>query len=176
VGWTIKPVYGLLSDFFPFVGYQRKGYLLFMSAVGASSWLTLAAFPPNYMLALLFLTLCAATLAFCDVMTDALMVEVGRPLELTGSFQAMQWASISLAFTLAQLAGGYLAAHVTPRMVFLLSAAFPLVTFLLRDSSKNRTIVSRPGCTKLRGPLANGSLTSTMDRRGVLFLWNFSPS
>jgi hypothetical protein len=52
VGWTIKPVYGLLSDFFPFAGYQRKGYLLLMSAVGASSWLTLAAFPPHMVLTL----------------------------------------------------------------------------------------------------------------------------
>src|SRR5262249_21200080 len=101
VGWTVKPLYGLLSDFFPLAGYQRKGYLLLMSALGTASWLTLALFPPDYSLVLILLTLCAATLAFCDVMTDALMVEVGRPLGLTGSFQSIQWAAISLAFTLA---------------------------------------------------------------------------
>ncbi|MBI3796393.1 MAG: hypothetical protein HY268_05395, partial [Deltaproteobacteria bacterium] len=97
LGWMIKPVYGLLSDFLPLAGYQRKGYLVLMSALGTASWLTLAFFPAGYYLVLIFLTLCAATLAFCDVMTDALMVEVGQPLGLTGSFQAVQWASINLA-------------------------------------------------------------------------------
>lgn len=179
VGWTIKPVYGLLSDFFPLAGYQRKGYLLLMSAVGASSWLTLAAFPPNYLLALLFLTLCAATLAFCDVMTDALMVEVGQPLGLTGSFQAIQWASISLAFTLAQLAGGYFSAHAVPRMVFLLSAAFPLVTFLasLRLVQEPRTAVSRRSLYETREALRQAARAGPLwIVAGFLFLWNFSPS
>ena len=36
LGWMIKPVYGLLSDFFPLAGYQRKGYLLLMGGSGNS--------------------------------------------------------------------------------------------------------------------------------------------
>ncbi|MGH8009144.1 MAG: hypothetical protein ACREQ3_19330, partial [Candidatus Binatia bacterium] len=91
LGWTIKPLYGLISDFFPLAGYHRKSYLLLMSALGVASWCALAFFPPSYFSALFLLTFCAATLAFCDVMTDALMVETGRPLGLTGSFQAVQW-------------------------------------------------------------------------------------
>ncbi len=179
MGWTIKPLYGLLSDFFPFAGYQRKGYLLLMSAVGASSWATLVAFPPSYALALFFLTLCAATLAFCDVMTDALMVEVGRPLELTGSFQAIQWASISFAFTLAQLAGGYLSAHTVPRTVFLLSAFFPLATFLASLSfvQEPRASVSRRSLHDTREALWQAAGTRSLwIVAGFLFLWNFSPS
>jgi hypothetical protein len=128
LGWTIKPLYGLLSDFFPLAGYQRKGYLLLMSTLGTVSWLTLAFSPSHYYAVLILLTLCAATLAFCDVMADALMVEVGRPLGLTGSFQATQWAAISLAFTLAQVGGGYLSAHATAPTTFLLAAGFPLIT------------------------------------------------
>ena len=33
-------------------------------------------------------------LAFTDVLTDALMVENGRGLGLTGAFQSVQWAAI----------------------------------------------------------------------------------
>ncbi len=179
LGWTIKPLYGLLSDFFPLAGYQRKGYLLLMSTLGTGSWLVLAFSPPHYYAVLILLTLCAATLAFCDVMADALMVEVGQPLGLTGSFQAMQWASISLAFTLAQLSGGYLSAHATPQTTFLLSACFPLVTLigafgLVQEpqTSMNRESLRDTGAALW---LAAQSRTVWIVA-GFLFFWNFSPS
>ncbi len=179
IGWTIKPAYGLLSDFLPFAGYQRKSYLLLMSAVGVGSWLTLFAVPPSYAVALSFMTLCAATLAFCDVMTDALMVEVGQPLGLTGSFQAIQWASISFAFTLAQLAGGYLSAHVTPQIVFLCSAFFPLVTFVASFTlvREPKSMVSRRSLHDTREALWQAARSRSLWLvAGFLFLWNFSPS
>src|SRR3989442_15431341 len=35
IPWLIKPVYGLLSDFVPLLGYRRKSYLLLTSATAA---------------------------------------------------------------------------------------------------------------------------------------------
>jgi len=179
LGWTIKPLYGLLSDFFPLAGYQRKGYLLLMSTLGTVSWLTLA-FSPSYYYAVLFLlTLCAATLAFCDVMADALMVEVGRPLGLTGSFQAMQWAAISLAFTLAQVGGGYLSAYATTQTTFLLAASFPLITLigtfgLVREP---KTSLNRESLRDTSAALGAAARSRTVWLvAGFLFFWNFSPS
>src|SRR6185436_16073057 len=29
--WVVKPLYGLLSDFFPILGYRRKSYLLLLN-------------------------------------------------------------------------------------------------------------------------------------------------
>jgi len=179
VGWTIKPLYGLISDFFPLLGYHRKSYLLFMSVLGGSSWLALMLLPPRYATVLLLLTLCAATLAFCDVMIDALMVEVGRPLGLTGSFQAIQWAAISLAFTVAQFTGGYLSAHATPRIVFLLSAIFPLITFFasLGLVQEPQSSLTRHSLHDTREALWQaGSSRSLWIVAGFLFFWNFSPS
>jgi len=179
LGWAVKPVYGLLSDFFPLFGYQRKSYLLLMSTLGISSWLTLSLFPHRYEFVLILLMLCAATLAFCDVMTDALMVETGRPLGLTGSFQAVQWAAISFALVLAQLAGGYLSAHAAPASVFLLSGLFPLMTFLA-----TLVLVQEPSTTSSRAHAQATllSLEQAMRSRtlwlvaGFLFFWNFSPA
>lgn len=179
LGWTIKPLYGLLSDFFPLAGYQRKGYLLLMSTLGTASWLALFLFPPHYYSVLILLTLCAATLAFCDVMTDALMVETGRPLGLTGSFQAVQWASISLAFTLAQFAGGYLSAHATPQTVFLLSACFPLVTLAatLGLVQEPKTRLNRESLQDTGVSLWHAAQSRSLwVAAGFLFFWNFSPS
>ena len=179
LGWTIKPLYGLLSDLFPLAGFHRKSYLLLMSAVGTGSWLALFLFPPHYYTVLLLLMLCAATLAFCDVMIDALMVETGRPLGLTGSFQAIQWAAISLAFTLAQLGGGYLSTHVTPRTVFFLSACFPLVTFAvtLRVVQEPRTQLNRERVQDTGRSLWHAARSRTVwTVMGFLFFWNFTPS
>ena len=127
----------------------------------------------------MLLTLCAGTLAFCDVMTDALMVEVGRPLELTGSFQAVQWASISLAFTLAQFGGGYLSAHATAQTTFLLAACFPLVTLIgtLTLVREPKTRVNRESLRETGVALWQAAQSRTVwIVAGFLFFWNFSPS
>ncbi|MGE0680683.1 MAG: MFS transporter [Candidatus Binatia bacterium] len=179
LGWTIKPLYGLISDFFPLAGYQRKSYLLLMSALGTGSWFALTMLPSQYSTVLMLLTLCAATLAFCDVMVDALMVEVGRPLELTGSFQAIQWAAISLAFTVAQFVGGYLSTHATPQTVFLLSAGFPLVTFFasLALVQEPKSKLNRHSLHDTRVALRQAGRSRTLwIVAGFLFFWNFSPS
>jgi MFS family permease len=179
LGWTIKPLYGLLSDLFPLAGSQRKGYLLLMSTVGTASWLALSSVPSEYHFVLVFLTLCAATLAFCDVMIDALMVETGRPLGLTGSFQAVQWASISLAFTLAQFGGGYLSAYATPRTVFLLSALFPLTTMIatIRLAQEPKTTLNQDHLRATGLSLAQAARSRTLwVVAGFLFFWNLSPS
>jgi MFS family permease len=179
LGWMLKPLYGLLSDFVPFAHYQRKSYLLLMSTIGVTSWLALSLLPPRYESALALLTLCAATLAFCDVMIDALMVEVGGPLGLTGSIQAIQWASISVAFALAQFAGGYLAAHSAPHTVFLLSAAFPLLTCLgtLWFVQEPESVLSRQTLSDTRNSLQQATRSRSLWLvAGFLFFWNFSPS
>jgi predicted MFS family arabinose efflux permease len=179
LGWTCKPLYGLLSDFIPFAGYHRKSYLLFMSGLGMSGWLTLSLLSPHYVFLLAIFTLCATTLAFCDVMTDALMVEAGRPRGLTGQFQAVQWAAMSLALVLAQLGGGYLSMYATPHFVFLLVALFPTLTCLV-----TLWLVHEPPAARTRREMHATALSLKRVGQsrtlwmvaGFLFFWNFSPS
>lgn len=45
--WTIKPLYGFLSDGLPLFGYRRKSYLVGAGAVGTSAWLALATVVSN---------------------------------------------------------------------------------------------------------------------------------
>lgn len=179
LGWTFKPLYGLLSDFLPFAGSRRKSYLLFMSALSIGSWLTLSLFPPQYSLLLIVFTLCAAALAFCDVMTDALMIEAGRARGLTGHFQAVQWAAMSLALVVAQLGGGYLSMYVAPQTVFRLVAIFPAFTavvtlWLVREP------LAVPNWESVRITALSlkhaGQTRALWMVAGFLFCWNFSPS
>jgi predicted MFS family arabinose efflux permease len=112
VPWTIKPVFGLLSDFVPLFGSRRRNYLLLANASAAASLFILAFAPltPSHrwvMFALLLPTTMAIALG--DVIVDALMVERGQPLGLTGRFQSIQWAAANAALLLTGALGGYVA-------------------------------------------------------------------
>jgi hypothetical protein len=40
--WTVKPLFGLLSDGLPIFGYRRRPYLVLSGLLGAGAWLALA--------------------------------------------------------------------------------------------------------------------------------------
>ena len=112
VPWTIKPIFGLLSDFVPLFGSRRRNYLLLANGLAALSLLVLAFVPLSpgsqwMLLALLLPTTMAIALG--DVIVDALMVEKGQPLGLTGRFQSIQWAAANAALLLTGVLGGYVA-------------------------------------------------------------------
>src|SRR5438128_9532084 len=132
VPWLIKPVYGLLSDFVPLFGRRRKSYFLIMSALASASgvWLALSSEHSYWRLAGLY-TAMGFGLAFTDVLTDALMVENGRPRGLTGAFQSVQWACITVASVLVGVVGGRLAETRSLRAAFLLAACFPMISMLM---------------------------------------------
>ena len=76
-------------------------------AVAATAGLALSLLPAYtpWRMALL-LTAMGLGLAFTDVVVDALMVEHGQRWQLTGAFQAVQWASIETASVLVGVGGG----------------------------------------------------------------------
>ena len=84
-------------------------------------------------------TLMALGLAFTDVLTDAMMVEHGRPRGLTGAFQAVQWACITLASVLVGEIGGQMAETRSLRAAFLLAACFPLMSLSMGLSFARET-------------------------------------
>ena len=87
VPWLVKPVYGLLSDFVPLFGYRRRSYFIVTSALASLAAVAIVILPNGtayWPLAILF-TVMAFGLAFTDVITDAVMVENGRALNLTGA-------------------------------------------------------------------------------------------
>src|SRR6266702_6936507 len=132
VPWLIKPVYGLLSDFVPLFGYHRKSYLMLTSATAAAAGLLLGSTGEHsYSRMATFFTCMALGLAFTDVLVDALMVENGKPLGLTGAFQSVQWGAITTAAILVGVIGGYLAEHRLLPRAFFLGAFFPLISMLM---------------------------------------------
>ena len=155
VPWFIKPLYGLLSDFVPLFGRRRQSYFLLTSALAGCAGLLLAwgnwiatgeiwtfdvfGFTFTLVEGVALFTLMALGLAFTDVLTDAMMVESGRPLGLTGAFQSVQWACITLASVLVGEIGGQLAETRSLRAAFLLAACFPLMSLSMSVSFVRET-------------------------------------
>lgn len=179
IPWFIKPAYGLLSDFIPLFGRRRKSYLLVTCALAAAAGFTLATAVEHtyWALATLF-TLMAFGLAFNDVLIDALMIENGRPLGLTGAFQSVQWAAITTASVVVGVVGGHLASQRDLHTAFFVAACFPLVSFVMvalfvREAPAPADRAFRQTLRAVRHAVAERDVWLVA---GFILFWTFSPS
>jgi MFS family permease len=180
IPWLIKPVYGLISDFVPLFGQRRKSYLLLSSGMAAAMGLVLSMMGTyTYWGLAMFFTLMGLGLAFTDVLTDALMVENGQRLGLTGPFQAVQWAAISFASILVGIGGGWLAQQKLLSVTFMIATVFPVITLAMaifmitepRVDAGDRQF--RDTWAAIRGAIGSRTLWIVA---GFIFFYNFSPS
>ena len=178
--WVVKPVYGILSDSVPIFGRRRKSYFLITCTLATLAGLTLAMqATANYWSLALLIMLMGLGIAFNDVLTDAMMVENGKPLGLTGAFQAMQWGAINAATILVGLIGGYFAEHGNLRGAFLVASAFPLLAgvmgaiFIHEPPAKARGEELREAWVGIRTAVGDRTMWIVA---GFLFFWTFSPS
>src|SRR5262245_60505624 len=194
--WFMKPLYGLLSDFVPLFGRRRQSYFLLTSAMAALAGLALAwgnwiatgkiwtfdffgltTFTVVEGFAIFFVM--SLGLAFTDVLTDAMMVENGRPLGLTGAFQSVQWACITLATVLVGELGGQLAESRSLRAAFLLAACFPLMSlgmglaFVRETPARASRAAFLETWQAIRGALGAREIWLVA---GFIFFFWFSPS
>jgi len=198
IPWLIKPLYGLISDFVPIFGYRRRSYFFLTAAGAAVAALVLAAtdlikvgtiatatlpFGSTMTFTLVagvgLYTAMGLALAFSDVLTDAMMVETGRPRGLTGAFQSVQWASITLSAVLVGIAGGYLAGARDLRLAFVAASIFPLVSLFMVARYVKETPVPadraafRATWTAIKGSLGDRDVWAVA---GFILFFAFSPS
>ena len=125
------------------------------------------------------ITLLWLGVGFTDVLTDALMVENGQRVGLTGAFQSVQWGALSAASILVGVGGGYLAEHRAFAAAFALVACFPVVSFLMALF----VVREPPARPTLEGfGETRSAVRQALGRRdlwavaGFTFFWAFSPS
>ena len=132
--WCLKPLFGLLSDFVPLGRYRRKSYLIATSlaALVGFAGLYFTPLPEGSERPLLsWLMLSSLAIIFCDVVVDALMIETGQPLGITGRLQSVQWAAIQAGTILTGVVGGVLSEKRLQKSGFLLCGGLMLATFVL---------------------------------------------
>ncbi len=180
VPWMVKPIYGLISDFVPLFGRRRTSYFVLSTALAAGCGFALSVMQSHsYGWLLALFSVMALGLAFTDVLTDALMVENGKPLGLTGAFQAVQWGAIYAASILVGELGGHFAEHRDLNSAFLCAAVFPLLSLLMvtRFVKEPRVAGERQAFLETwRATRAAFADRTVWLVAGFLLFWTFSPS
>jgi MFS family permease len=182
IPWSLKPVFGLFSDFMPLFGARRKSYLLLSTGLAylAFHWLALGWAGDNGLGHAPWLLLAAtAGVAMTDVVVDALSVETSQPRGLTGQFQSIQWGAMSAATILTGSLGGYVAAHRQLRPAFLLCAALAFlslltVLFVVREPKADPNPAHNLRLA-YRELAAGRRLVLLASVAMFLLLWNFNP-
>jgi len=175
---TIKPLFGLLTDFLPWAGKRRRPHLIAVSLLTSLAWLLLAGLKsPDYLAALGLLILVNVGFVASDVVCDAVMVERGKERGLTGVYQAVSIGTLYATLIVTGLGGGWLAQHASYRAVFLLTALFPALTalsaFWLDEAG-----VGDVKETAARGARGLGGMLRDPKAWAVaagIFLWSFCP-
>jgi MFS family permease len=182
IPWSLKPVFGLLSDFVPLGGRRRRPYLLLTAVIAAAAfgWLGLTwGSPAGLDTARWLLLVATAAVAFTDVVIDASAVEAGQPRGITGQLQSVQWGAMSAATILAGTAAGYVAEHKLLRPAFhgcALLCLAGLVVVLLALREPRRSSLPQDTLATAWTQLRSGRrLVILLSVSAFLFLWSFNP-
>lgn len=76
--WIIKPLYGFISDSFPIMGYRRKPYLFIFGFVVSLCWILMGFYVDNLSKVLTVAITCSLATCFCNVIGEALVVELSQ--------------------------------------------------------------------------------------------------
>lgn len=148
--WTVKPLYGLISDGFPVFGYRRRPYLLLSSVLGIFAWLSMGSWVATPFWAIVMIATGSLSLAFSDAITDALIVQRARlePEGDAGSLQSFSWIASSIGAIISAYLSGYLLEHFGAKFVFEVTATLPLLVgmaaFAIADPPMSTIFITVP--------------------------------
>jgi MFS family permease len=180
--WTIKPLFGWISDYWPIRGSRRRSYLMLTTVLAMLGFLAVARMPIErysmFAALLAMMLLPAVAIAFFDVVVDGLMVETAQPRGLTGRLQAIQWTALYGSQIVMGTVGGWIAAHGQQRLGMAICCLFAavglsLTILFVREAPRDAPPAGfgealRQFLSALRSPLVLGV-------GGFLFLWHFNP-
>ncbi|MFC1648568.1 MFS transporter [Nanoarchaeota archaeon] len=142
IPWVLKPLYGMISDFFPIKGLKRKPYILIASLIASLSWIVFAETNWFWILVIAKVT---ANIGFAsmDVFTDGLAVQKSTDKN-RGIIQSVCWGSRSAGSLLTGFTGAYLINIIGYQGVFRVMAVLPLFVILALVFVKEKHEKTKP--------------------------------
>ncbi|XP_059662501.1 probable folate-biopterin transporter 4 [Cornus florida] len=128
--WSIKPLYGILSDCIPIRGRKRIPYLLIATVLSLLPWLILglnASLRSSRMQLMIFLSVQNLGSAMADVVIDAMIAEAVRleRASFAGDLQSISWMAMAFGGICGSLLGGYALSNLEIERIFLLFSVLP---------------------------------------------------
>ena len=182
IPWTIKPVFGFISDGLPILSYRRRPYLILSGLLGALSWILLATVVHSAWAATGAILLSSISVAISDVIVDSQVVERARveSQNNVGSLQSLCWGTSALGGLITAYFSGSLLERFSTQTVFLITATFPLivsmVAWLIAESPINESLsleVLKQQIGQLRTAIAQKSIWMPA---AFLFIWQATPT
>jgi folate/biopterin transporter len=187
--WTIKPVFGFISDGLPIFGYRRRPYLILSGLLGTISWLALATVVDSTAKATVAILMTSLSVAVSDVIVDSIIVERSRKESLgrAGSLQSLSWGCSALGGLVTAYLSGWLLEHLSRQSVFAIVASFPLlvsaVAWLIAEEKIGSSIEeSKENHSKVRAIDQIEQLWKAVSQKAIwlpslfLFIWQATPS
>ena len=140
--WSLKVIYGLISDNVRLCGLKRKPYLIFFALVQFATMLTIFLLETDDALVIVMLLLTASlSMAFSNVVVDAILVVQARRDGDLGSqdLLSIAWLFQGLGGVLGAVAAAFIMEDIHPKWAFLAYGCFGLLVgiaccFLSREA------------------------------------------
>lgn len=187
--WSIKPIYGILSDCIPIKQRKRIPYLIISSCLSLLPWLILGLSQAlrssaNMLTALLIVQNLGSAMA--DVVIDAMVAEAVRSAgpEFAGDLQSLSWSSMAVGGIFGSLLGGYALSNLPIHAIYIVFSALPFFQLVscmfVEDSPKgfhnasdeHKYVDNQSSVTVFSG---KGSSEGTRRRKGTSKSNNSSP-
>lgn len=113
IPWTVKPLYGMVSDSFPLKKLRRKPYIILGCLMASAGWFVFVkgAFALSYPLLILGMVMEGLGIAFTDVVCDGLCVQKSPTEEIAKSIQNICWGSRTVGALIGGFGSGWLCKH-----------------------------------------------------------------
>ncbi|KAL6543178.1 hypothetical protein OROHE_010698 [Orobanche hederae] len=133
--WSIKPLYGIVSDCIPIRGRKRIPYLVIATLLSLLPWLILSINVSSRSSKLSFMILLTVQnlgSAMADVVIDAMIAEAVRleRASFAGDLQSISWMAMAFGGLCGSLVGGYALTNLQIDKIFLLFSALQAIQLL----------------------------------------------
>ena len=127
----IKPILGLVTDFFPLFGYRRKYYIFIAGILISISFINLAFFTDTILKAKINLSLYNAGNSFISILGQAIIVELIQENKKNSTFiVSVDYIIGNIGYLISCFLQGLLIEKFSVKFVFIVSAFLPIVIFL----------------------------------------------
>ncbi|RXI03535.1 hypothetical protein DVH24_004187 [Malus domestica] len=146
--WSVKPLYGIVSDCIPIKGRKRVPYLVIATVLSLVPWLILglnATLRNSSWQLMTFLTVQNLGSAMADVVVDAMIAEAVRheKASFAGDLQSISWFAMAFGGICGSLLGGYALTNLQIHTIFLLFSVLPSIQLLSCGLVEEKSVGSK---------------------------------
>ncbi|MDA1208436.1 MAG: folate/biopterin family MFS transporter [bacterium] len=177
IPWSIKPLYGFLSDRRPIFKLRRKPYLIIAGLLGSLGYVSLALWVHSFRGAAIALMVSGMGFALADVIVDGIVAQMSKSQKEAGRLQTICRAAIMLGALMVAYLSGILVEKIGARNVFLITGSLPLMTSLFgilmhEEPCKVVTFSIKETWKSIKSAITPSVLWAAL----FLFIWRSTPN